>query len=113
MRTKHVARFSGFGKLLRDARTARNLTQGELAARLEVGQQAVSNWERGTSRPETEALVLRLAGIFPEHDPALWREATEYRETPDEGATPRASKAKPVQPFLETLPLDRLSFQQF
>lgn len=89
------------------------MTQGELAARLKVGQQAVSNWERGTSRPETAALVLRLAQIFPEHDPALWREATEYRETPGAGAAPRALKSKPVQPLLETLPLDRLSFQQF
>ncbi len=112
VRTKRAAtQFARFSNLLRDARRARRITQTELAARLKIGQQAVSSWERGTSRPETEALVLDLAAIFPEHDPGYWRDAAGYRK--GEEVPPRRPPSRPVRPLLEVLPLDHLSFEQF
>lgn len=110
MRTNKPTRFAQFGRLLRDARKARRITQADLATRLKVGQQAISSWERGTSRPETETLVLDLAAIFPEHDPAEWRESSGYRH---KAAIRGRSTSKPTRPLLEALPLDQLSFQQF
>ncbi|MBI2205830.1 MAG: helix-turn-helix domain-containing protein, partial [Candidatus Rokubacteria bacterium] len=110
MRTRKPLRFAAFGSLLRDARIARKITQAQLARRLKVGQQAVSNWERGTSRPETEALLDRLAQIFPEHDRVAWLQLIGSSDKP---TAREIQKPQPVQPLLETLPLDRLSFQQF
>ena len=44
-------------------RTGQNLSQGELADRLEVSRQSVSKWETGQSVPELEKIV-RLADLF-------------------------------------------------
>ena len=44
------------GTLLRTARTAVDLEQRDVARQLGVGQQAVSSWERGTSRPRATQL---------------------------------------------------------
>ena len=42
------------GNKLADARRAKNLTQEQLAEKLEVTRQAVSRWESGAAWPETE-----------------------------------------------------------
>ena len=44
------------GKNIRKLRTAAGLTQEQLAERLFVTRQTVSNWERGTSRPDLDQL---------------------------------------------------------
>jgi transcriptional regulator with XRE-family HTH domain len=110
MRTKEQP-FIEFGRQLRDARRAARMTQAQLAKRLRVGQQAVSSWERGTSRPETRVLALALAELFPEHDSEEWLRVTGYR--PARVKTGSAGGEKAVRPLLEALPLERLSFQQF
>ena len=110
MRTKQKP-FSAFGQLLREARAGRKWTQGDLAKRLGVGQQAVSGWERGASRPETKTLVRQLSGLFKEHELAEWLRVTGY-ETPASSTAPAKSE-QPVRPALEVLPFDQLSFEQF
>ncbi len=45
------------GKNVRAARTAKNLTQDELAERLHTTRQTVSNYETGRSRPDVEMLM--------------------------------------------------------
>lgn len=44
-------------------RTAKNMSQGDLADALEVSRQSVSKWETGASTPELDKL-LRLSEIF-------------------------------------------------
>ncbi len=48
---------------LKQLRKELKLTQGELAARFGVTQQAIAKWEAGHTRPETETLS-RIAGFF-------------------------------------------------
>lgn len=43
--------FSNLGKLLKDSRANVGLTQAELAQKLDVHTQFVSNWERGLCAP--------------------------------------------------------------
>lgn len=51
------------GKNIRELRQRQNMTQDELAARLFVTRQTVSNYENGRTRPDVEQ-ILRLAEIF-------------------------------------------------
>ena len=51
------------GNKLAEARRAKNLTQEQLAEKLEVTRQAVSRWESDTAYPETEKIV-RMAQIL-------------------------------------------------
>ena len=44
------------GKTIKKLRTARGLTQDQLAEQLYVTRQTISNWERGTSRPDLDQL---------------------------------------------------------
>lgn len=44
------------GQKIREARTARNMTQMSLADEMGVSYQAVSNWERGSSMPDISKL---------------------------------------------------------
>ena len=44
-------------------RTRHNLTQEQLAEKLEVSRQSVSKWESGASYPEMET-ILKLCDIF-------------------------------------------------
>lgn len=48
-----------FGRALHDSRTARKLSQNELASKAGVTQAAVSGWESGTYVPEP-AVVFKL-----------------------------------------------------
>lgn len=51
------------GSKLADARRAKNLTQEQLAERLDVTRQAVSRWESDAAYPETDKIV-RMAQIL-------------------------------------------------
>jgi transcriptional regulator with XRE-family HTH domain len=52
-----------FGDQIRDLRRREGLTQEQLAQRLMVTRQAVSNWERGSNLPDIETLI-RIATTF-------------------------------------------------
>ena len=51
------------GNKLAEARRARNLTQEQLAEKLEVTRQAVSRWESDAAYPETDK-IMRMAQIL-------------------------------------------------
>ncbi len=97
-----------FPKMLVGVRRAHAMSQADVARKLGVGQQAVSNWERGLSRPETRDLVRGIAALFPEIRAEDWLAAAQRK------APPRPQK--PVHPPLHELPFDRLTparFQSF
>lgn len=52
-----------FNERLRELRTARNITQVELARNLSVSKQSVSNWENDNILPSIEMLV-KIADYF-------------------------------------------------
>lgn len=58
-----------------ELRTARGLSQGELADRLEVSRQSVSKWETGQSVPDLDKII-RLADLFGVTVDELVREGT-------------------------------------
>ena len=51
------------GKNIRDLRQQSRLTQDELAERLFVTRQTISNYENGRTRPDVDQ-ILRLAEVF-------------------------------------------------
>ena len=51
------------GERIHESRRARGWNQVELAAKLNVTKQTVSNWENDNIQPSIEMLV-RLAGVF-------------------------------------------------
>jgi transcriptional regulator with XRE-family HTH domain len=48
---------------IKDLRKKKNMTQDELAEKLKVTRQAVSNWETGKTQPDIETLT-QLAEVF-------------------------------------------------
>lgn len=48
---------------IKDLRKKQNMTQDELAEKLKVTRQAVSNWETGKTQPDIETLT-QLAEVF-------------------------------------------------
>ena len=48
---------------IKDLRKKKNMTQDELADKLNVTRQAVSNWENGKTQPDIETLT-QLAEVF-------------------------------------------------
>ena len=57
------------GKNIREIRQRKNLTQDQLAQRLFVTRQTISNYETGRSRPDIETLLAlaRELGCAPDH----------------------------------------------
>ena len=51
------------GKFIADERKSQNLTQAQLAEKLDITDKAVSKWERGIAMPDT-AIMLELCGIL-------------------------------------------------
>ena len=51
------------GNKIRELRRARNLTQEQLAASLNISPQAVSKWEMGASYPDMTMIPV-IAGVF-------------------------------------------------
>ena len=46
-----------FAENLQNLRKKKNMTQDELAEKLQVSRQAVSKWESGSGYPETEKII--------------------------------------------------------
>lgn len=57
---------SQMGKLIRDLRVEKGMTQRQLAESLNVTEQAVSKWERGRGAPDV-SLLSTLSGILGVH----------------------------------------------
>lgn len=53
----------GFGEKIKDLRTRRNLSQEEVAKRVELTKATISGYERGIKSPSVEAVV-NLALLF-------------------------------------------------
>ena len=89
------------GEKLYFYRTRAELSQGELAERLEVSRQSVSKWETGASIPELDKLV-RICDVYGitldelvKGDPAEASEQNEPEDVP-ETDTPRPVPAPPA-----------------
>lgn len=91
--------YINFGNLLKIEREKRGWDQAALAKAVETKQQTVSRWENGSSRPR-EDMVHRLAELF-EADADDWLIQAGYMI------------AKPVQPQVPFLPVDKLSEEMF
>lgn len=46
-----------FGKILKDLRTERHLSQNQLADLLNISQSAIAKWELGKTEPTASAIV--------------------------------------------------------
>jgi transcriptional regulator with XRE-family HTH domain/tetratricopeptide (TPR) repeat protein len=91
--------YKELGKLIKAERERHGWEQAELATRLEVGQQAVSGWERGKSRPRVDVLH-KLVELFA-GDINEWLPKAGYKIE------------KPVRPLASSLPLDHLTEETF
>jgi transcriptional regulator with XRE-family HTH domain/DNA-binding transcriptional ArsR family regulator len=92
------------GRVIRERREALGLDQAALAAQLNVGQQAISGWERGRSRPR-RAMLSDLAQVLAVEEAALL-DAGEYRP-------PSPVVRLPVRPLARALPLEELTEERF
>jgi transcriptional regulator with XRE-family HTH domain len=54
---------NNIGKTIMRLRKEKNITQEQLAEKLNVTRQAVSNWENGKTQPDIDTIV-KIAGIF-------------------------------------------------
>ncbi|MCF8557703.1 MAG: helix-turn-helix domain-containing protein [Candidatus Nanopelagicales bacterium] len=96
--------YEALGRLIRERRESLELDQAALAAQLDVGQQAVSAWENGRSRPR-RAMLGDVARVLAIDEDALL-DAGEY--------APRAGTVGgPVRPLTRALPLDSLTEERF
>lgn len=95
-------RYDKLGPVLRVARGAHGLEQADVARALEVGQQAVSAWELGTSRPRVKQLPA-LAALL----------GLEVDELRDLGDYEQHRALEGGRPRLLTLPFDALSDEAF
>ena len=69
------------GNKLAEARRAKNLTQEQLAEKLEVTRQAVSRWESDAAYPETDKIV-RMAQILEVSCDYLLQDGVDEKGTP-------------------------------
>lgn len=91
--------YTDLGRLIKTEREKRGWEQADLAAMVKRGQQAVSRWEKGDSRPKQDDL-LKLVDIF-SGDPETWLTKAGYQlEQPDISLVP-------------FLPLNNLSAENF
>lgn len=82
-----VMKHSNLGILIKSEREKRGWEQADLAAMLNRGQQTVSRWEKGDSRPKQDDL-LKLAEIF-SGDTDIWLTTAGYQtEAPDVSLAP-------------------------
>lgn len=92
------------GQLIRQRRQALGVDQAVLAQRLGLGQQTVSRWERGKSRPR-RSMLTALARVLSIEEEELV-EAGRYR-------LPPSSVSPPVRPLTRALPLHELTEERF
>lgn len=103
--------YQEFGRLLSSARTRQALSQGELAAQLEVAQQTVSRWEKGQSRPPGKMVARVAAALDLDVGELVSAAGRTAKPDSDPGAEPL-----PTRPLLRTIPLTSLAedvFEQF
>lgn len=74
------------GEKILSLRTARDMSQDDLAEKLEVSRQSVSKWETGQSTPDLDKII-RLADLFGVNVDELVRE--EERPQPPEPPQPQ------------------------
>ena len=67
------------GSNIKKLRTSQGLTQDQLAERLFVTRQTVSNWERGASQPDLEQLEAIAAALGVEVTTILYGRKAQYR----------------------------------
>ena len=76
-----------------ELRTAQNLSQGELAEKLDVSRQSVSKWETNQSVPELDKIV-KLADLFGVTVDELVREGeTPQLAQPEAPCAPKPERA--------------------
>ena len=76
------------GNKLAEARRAKNLTQEQLAEKLDVTRQAVSRWESDAAYPETDKIV-RMAQILEVSCDYLLQDGVDDKGTPAAPAVTR------------------------
>ncbi|MGW5385146.1 helix-turn-helix domain-containing protein [Nocardia sp. NPDC003963] len=96
--------YEALGKVIRERREALGLDQAGLAAQQGVGQQTVSGWERGRSRPR-RAMLSDLAQVLAVAEDVLL-DVGEY-------LLPTSAVRLPVRPLTRALPLDELTEERF
>lgn len=85
LRKAKVKEMNVFGENLQFYRKKREMTQEQLAEKLDVSRQTVSKWEAGTSYPEMEK-ILQLCELFScEMDTLLRRNAAELEIADSQG----------------------------
>lgn len=97
-----------FAELVATERARLGMDQSELARRIGVGQQTVSNWERGKSRPRRHDAAT-LASIFGLDTEKVLTDAGYVGSTAD---TP-AQALLAVRPRVRSLPLADLTPERF
>lgn len=75
-------------------RTEKNLSQGDLAEKLEVSRQSVSKWETGQSVPELDKLI-KLADLFGVSVDTLVREGDAPQPAPEPPGADAPTAAAP------------------
>jgi transcriptional regulator with XRE-family HTH domain len=95
--------YENLGIKIRSAREASGLEQAELAGKLGVGQQAVSKWERGASRPR-RTMLPALATALGLHEDVLLSAG---------GYLVARSVSPPARPLARVLPFEQLPPDRF
>lgn len=70
---------SSFAKNLRRIRKTNLLTQDDLAQKINVTRQAVSNWERGCSEPDIQTLIVLAEALQVDANELIFGRKSEYR----------------------------------
>lgn len=108
MSTIHETRWTALGAAIRSAREGRGWLQGTLARQLGVGQQTVSRWEKGISRPEPSTMS-GLAGLLPDQSLEEWNTLAGYAQK----RSPRRTQAIANPALLPSLPFAMLPHERF
>ncbi|MFC6704864.1 helix-turn-helix domain-containing protein [Flexivirga alba] len=95
--------YEELGRAIRAGREGNGLEQAELAGKLGVGQQAVSRWERGGSRPR-RTMLPALAEALGVQEGGLLKAG---------GYLASRSPAPPQRPLSRVLPFDELPPERF
>ena len=88
----------GFGENLRAIRRKKNISQEELAERLNVSRQAVSRWEQNNGYPEMEKMIAlsRLLNVTLDNLVSEHKIADETGEETIQGEQPKTSAVVPT-----------------
>lgn len=88
------------GKKITELRNKNNMSQGDLADKMNISRQSISKWETGTSVPELDKLIM-LSEIFHISIDELVKENGTCIETENESESkPKPSKTIPAENVL-------------